>query len=282
MITAKRLTPKCKRNYQRNIKSQGGILDRDNIHSISEASNKSKSLISTHVLNQIENDANHAIKEDVYSRLQTKKSKTTNNINYVTPHKVSNNKFEAETINQYTVTRDFAKNISEKFKNELPGTADASVKYRKNKKLRRNYDKKVKDYTGYNPIILTPKEPLLQSKKYRKEARNPYMIVNKKHPTKGQSHGAPKNSVLKNSGLEIVHGTEPKQERKTRYAVEKDSKPDKHNKHSAYSKGTDSLGLNAESDTSPVKKKKAKKGPQFRGAKMIKRDSNESPRQFNF
>lgn len=249
----------------------------------SKTSNKYKYVNFTNALDQTTSNVQIDAREDeVYGQVESGKRSNNVHTNCVTPQKINNNKLETEIINECSPNQEIAKSISEKYKNQIPGTADSSANYRKNKKLRRNHDRKVKDYNCYNPSIFTPKEPLLQSKKYRKDARNPNISGHKKHISKGQSHGAPKHSVLKNAGLEVMNGVEPKEERKTRYAAEKDSNPDKHSKHSAYTKGTNSLALNNESETSPGKKKKAKKAPQFRGAKMIQRDSNKSPRQFNF
>ena len=138
---------------------------------------------------------------------------------------------------------------------------------------------KVKDYHGLNYNVFTPTEPLLQSKKYRNDMRN---TNEKKHTNKGHSHAAPKYSVLKNGGLEVIHGSPLKEERKTRYAADKDTKHMKHGKHSAYPKGTHAFSLSGHPETSPSKKKKVKKIPPVRGNKMIKRDSNKSPRPLGF
>lgn len=61
--------------------------------------------------------------------------------------------------------------------------------------------------------------------------------------------------MLKSNGIEVIHGSSPtKEERKTRYAVEKEVKTSKHSKHSMYSKNVYSLNANGESDFSPKKK----------------------------
>ena len=140
-------------------------------------------------------------------------------------------------------------------------------------------EKKMKEYTGINHNIFTPIEPLLKSKKHRNEIRNHPNL--KKHTAKGHSHAGPKNSILRSAGLEVVHKTPAKEERKTRYAVEKDTKHLKGHKHSAYPKGISSLNVNGEVDSSsPVKKKKIMKAPPIREVKMIKRESNKSPRYY--
>mmetsp|Transcript_32696 Transcript_32696/g.28958 ORF Transcript_32696/g.28958 Transcript_32696/m.28958 type:complete len:102 (+) Transcript_32696:53-358(+) len=88
--------------------------------------------------------------------------------------------------------------------------------------------------------------------KYRNDVRKQ---IGKKHTPKVHSHVTPKYSVLKSSGLEVIHGSPVKEERKTRYAAGKDTKHIKQNKHSAYPKGINSFNLNGVSDISPLKKK---------------------------
>ena len=181
-------------------------------------------------------------------------------------------------------------NNKEKFVNSIPENKEMSLLQRKETKLRKPTDFKLKDQTT-NKLLFPCESDVVPSigKTVSEQCKNcikflskiKYSILNRKmllesqifrfnyfktsvlwinldkKLNKGQSQGVPKSSVLKTNGIEVIHGTSPKkEERKTRYAVEKEVKSSKHSKHSLYSKNVYSLAINGENDLSPMKKKK--------------------------
>lgn len=261
---------------QRNVKSQGGIFEKD-VDSLKNDSYQSKS---TSTIKSIKNAklGPTELKKEV--EMNKFISSTGNYSDAVfscsTPQKMISGELEIRKLEEFTPIHDKIKSMSHKYKNTVPGTADVSVRMRKKDENKIQGNRRLKDYQKQKITSSIPKEQIGYNKK--KEPRNPYSN-NVKSTIKGQSHEAHKYSVLKKNGLDVIHGSPVKEERKTRYAAEKQViKSSKYSKP-GYAKGTYSLTTHNDTDFSASKNRKLKKVNPLRQHKMLKRDSNKSPRQ---
>jgi hypothetical protein len=261
---------------QRNVKSQGGIIERD-IESLKSDSYKSKSTSTIYSIKNTKFGTSEFKKEVEMNKFIPATGNYAKTVfNWVTPQKVLSGELEMHKLNEFTPNHEKMKSMSNKYKNTIPGTADVSNRNRKKDVSKLQGNRRLKDYQKQKIITSIPKEQV--GYEHKKEPRNPYSN-NAKTTIKGQSHENHKYSVLKKNGLDIIHGSPVKEERKTRYAAEKQViKPSKYSKP-GYAKGTYSLTTHNDTDFSASKKRKLKKANPLRQHKMLKRDSNKSPRQ---
>lgn len=167
-------------NSQRYIKSQGGIFDKD-IDRVIDNSYKSKSTTSIHSLNKstipltVEMRPEAIIKGSFVPSSYSKQKEVC-----VTPQKVINYDLDAHVLGDLTPMHEIARDITGQFARDAPRTADPNIRFRKNKKGKRNLEKKLVDYSNQNKTKApTPKQPLLYSQKPTNEPRNPYTNNNK-------------------------------------------------------------------------------------------------------
>lgn len=264
---------------QRYIKSQRDILKNDS-KIVNKDNHNSKSTASIDINSKNTTPISVELKESTIKNKFVPHSGYYVKNSWVTPQKVTSTDLEVSKQSDFTPSHKSIKSISGKYKNQIPpATAETSGRFRKSKKWKTGFERRLKDYNDYKSTNSTPKEQVVQQSKPKKEPKSIYTNKTKVN-TKGQSQISQKYSVLKKNGLDVIQSSPVKEERKTRYAVEKQVKPAKHSKHSAYpTKGIYSLNVNSDTDSCSIKKRKMKKDNPLRQHKMIKREINKSPRQ---